>query len=210
MIEHLFKKNTIWAEQRLKEDADFFNRLLAQQSPRYLWIGCSDSRVPANQIVGLAPGEVFVHRNVANVVHSSDINVLSVLEFAVKELKVRHIIVCGHYGCGGVRAVIRGQRGGMVGHWISPIAEIYARNRYNIDALSSEEERIDALCELNVVAQVERVAATPILMEAWQLEQDVSVHGFVYGLKDGRLHNLNVSKHRPHQGSKIEDKTEKA
>lgn len=197
MIEHLFKKNTIWAEQRLKEDADFFNRLLAQQSPHYLWIGCSDSRVPANQIVGLAPGEVFVHRNVANVVHSSDINVLSVIEFAVKELKVRHIIVCGHYGCGGVRAVIRGQRGGMVGHWISPIAEIYARNRYNIDALSTEDERIDALCELNVVAQVERVAATPILMEAWQQQQEVSVHGFVYGLKDGRLHNLNVSKHRP-------------
>jgi carbonic anhydrase len=195
MLTELFEGNMAWALERHRADPTFFKRLSNQQKPKYLWIGCSDSRVPANEIVGLDPGEIFVHRNVANVVHEGDFNVLSVLEFAVHNLGVEHILVCGHYGCGGVRAVIQGERGGLVGHWISPIAEIYRRNRYNLEAIEDPEARINALCELNVEMQVKRVAATPILADAWNAGKKIAVHGIIYGLKDGLLRDLNITIH---------------
>jgi len=191
-ITRLFKNNRRWARAKISADPDFFQRLIAQQSPAFLWIGCSDSRVPANEIVGLEPGEVFVHRNVANVVSHSDMNCLSVLQYAVEVLKVQHIIVTGHYGCGGVRTALETNSRGLISNWLRPIREIADRARDELSSLSGTA-KIDRLCELNVMAQVTNVANTTFVHDAWALGQPLAIHGLVYGISDGRLRNLNVS-----------------
>ncbi|HUS97254.1 MAG TPA: carbonic anhydrase [Hyphomicrobiaceae bacterium] len=193
MIDDLFASNVAWSLSKTRDDPDFFRRLANQQSPRYLWIGCSDSRVPANEIVGLDPGEMFVHRNIANVVHSSDMNLLAVLEFAVSALKIEHIIVCGHYGCGGVRRALQGSQGGIIDHWLAPIVDLHNRRQDLLGPIDHEVTRINRLCELNVELQVRRVAATPIVSAAWRNGHKLGVHGWIYGLRDGLLRDLEVS-----------------
>jgi carbonic anhydrase len=193
MLDDLLARNLDWSAKRRAEEPEYFTRLAAIQAPEFFWIGCSDSRVPANVVAGLDPGEVFVHRNVANIIHSSDMNVLSALEFAVEALKVRQIIVCGHYGCGGVKAATEDLPHGLVDHWLEPIRRL-ARS-YAVD-LSKEpdlEGRRDRLAELNVVDGVRRVCETPILQRAWKIGANVRVHGLIYGLKDGRLRDLDCS-----------------
>jgi carbonic anhydrase len=192
-VSDLIEQNRAWAQRRNRTDPEFFSRLAAQQKPQFLWIGCSDSRVPANEIVGLDPGEMFVHRNVANVVHTGDLNLLSVLEFAVHELRVQDIIVCGHYGCGGVRRALEDQGDALVDHWLAPIVELRRREAERLGE-AGKDERIDRLCELNVALQVERVAATPILRAAWDRGHKVRLHGWIYGLKDGLIRDLKVSR----------------
>lgn len=193
MIDNLFDANVAWSISKTRDDPGYFRRLAAQQAPKYLWIGCSDSRVPANEIVGLDPGELFVHRNIANVVHTSDMNLLSVLEFAVGTLGVEHIIVCGHYGCGGVRRALEGRTGALVDHWLAPIVDIYRRRTELLGAIADEAVRVNTLCELNVELQVKRVAATPIIAAAWQAGRPLGIHGWIYGLRDGLLRDLGVS-----------------
>jgi carbonic anhydrase len=193
VIDDLFERNIAWSRSKTRDDPYFFRRLADQQSPRYLWIGCSDSRVPANEIVGLDPGELFVHRNVANVVHTSDMNILSVLEFAVDVLGVEHIIVCGHYGCGGVRRALEAGTGALVDHWLAPIVDLQQRRHSLLGPIANETVRVNTLCELNVELQVRRVAATPIVRAAWASGKQLSVHGWIYGLRDGLLRNLDVS-----------------
>jgi carbonic anhydrase len=193
MLDHLKDKNRAWAEGKLAVDPSFFQRLVGQQSPEYLWIGCADSRVPANEIVGLDPGELFVHRNVANLAPPQDANYLSVLQFAVDVLKVKHIMVVGHYGCGGVVAAIDGQRRGLVDHWLHPIREVFAANRAELEAMEDEHARHDRLCELNVVRQVRNVASDVFIREAWLRGQPVSIHGWVYALSDGLVKDMNVT-----------------
>lgn len=193
-LSHLLEGNSAWARRRLEADPGFFSRLAAQQAPHFLWIGCSDSRVPANEIVGLDPGEMFVHRNVANVVHTSDLNLLSVLEFAVHNLAVRHIIVCGHYGCGGVRRAHDGQGDALVDHWLAPIVELKRREEARFQGVEDIEARVDLLCELNVKLQVDRVAATPIIQSAWSRGMEVRIHGWIYGLKNGLIRDLGVTR----------------
>jgi carbonic anhydrase len=175
------------------EDPDFFRRLERQQAPQYLWIGCSDSRVPANTIVGLDPGELFVHRNVANLASPQDANYLSVLQFAVDVLKVKHIMVVGHYGCGGVAAAVDGQRRGLVDHWLHPIREVWRGHRDELDRLPNERLRFDRLCELNVIQQVKNVASDVFVLDAWARGQDLSVHGWVYSIGNGLVKDLNVT-----------------
>ncbi len=177
----------------LSSDAEFFRRLERQQAPEYLWIGCSDSRVPANEIVDLAPGELFVHRNVANLAPPQDANYLSVLQYAVDALKVRHVIVVGHYGCGGVSAAVDGKRRGLVDHWLHPIREVFHDNRRELEAIVEERARLERLCELNVIRQVRNVASDIILREAWARGQEVSVHGWVYSLANGLVKDLEVT-----------------
>ncbi len=184
MPEKLLKRNREWAATVLDKDPEFFTKLANQQTPRFLWIGCSDSRVPANQITGLAPGEVFVHRNVANVVIETDFNLLAVLQYAVDVLKVEHIIVCGHYGCGGVRAALDNFRHGMIDNWLSSIRALYRVHREEIDALGGDAAA-DRLCELHVVAQARHVARTTILEDAWSRGQSISIHSWIYRLSDG-------------------------
>ncbi|MGJ7456907.1 carbonate dehydratase [Halomonas sp. MA07-2] len=191
-IEGLLENNRAWAEQVCRDDPEFFARLSRQQNPDYLWIGCSDSRVPANQIISLPPGEVFVHRNVANLVHHNDLNALSVLQYAVEVLGVRHIMVVGHYGCGGVRAAVAGGDNGMVDIWLHSVRELYSRHRDSLASLPLDEQ-VDRMCELNVEAQVMNLCRTKIIQHAWQHGQEVSVHGWVYGLADGRVKDLNCS-----------------
>jgi carbonic anhydrase len=186
----LLEDNINWSRERVAADPDYFRRLSALQAPEYLWIGCSDSRVPANVITGLEPGEVFVHRNVANLVYPADLNCMSVLQFAVETLKVRHIIVCGHYGCGGVRAVFDGSQSGLVEHWLAPVRDLYRQHREELAALPSEEARVDRVCELNVRAQVQSVCHSPIVLGAWERGQPLAVHGWIYSLSDGRLRDL--------------------
>ncbi|MDX5392684.1 MAG: carbonic anhydrase [Caulobacteraceae bacterium] len=193
MLDHLKTKNRAWAEGKLAVDPGFFERLVGQQSPEYLWIGCADSRVPANEIVGLDPGELFVHRNVANLAPPQDANYLSVLQFAVDVLKVKHIMVVGHYGCGGVSAAVDGQRRGLVDHWLHPIREVYAAHREELDAINDEHARHDRLCELNVIRQVRNVASDVFLREAWLRGQPISVHGWVYSLSNGLVNDMNVT-----------------
>ena len=176
-----------------RQDPEFFTRLSNQQAPTYLWIGCADSRVPANEIVGLAPGELFVHRNVANVVVHADLNCLSVLQFAVEALKVRHVIVCGHYGCGGVRAALRDDRLGLVDNWLRHVQDVRWKHQTELDLLPTEEKRHDRLCELNVVEQVVNVSQTTIVRDAWARGQSLDVHGWIYDLHDGLLRDLGVS-----------------
>lgn len=193
MIEALLENNRRWAAHQTEVDPDFFRRLSRQQSPEYLWIGCADSRVPANDIVGLDPGELFVHRNVANLVRGADINCLAVLQYAVEVLRVRHVIVCGHYGCGGVRAALGGHQLGLTDHWLWPLRELRAAHAEELAACGHEDARVDRLCEINVAAQVLNVARTPIVQNAWHRGQPLALHGWIYGLEDGRLHDLGLT-----------------
>ena len=190
MPETLLDKNKKWAAGRVAADPDYFKRLSGLQAPRFLWIGCSDSRVPANVIAGLEPGEVFVHRNVANLVHHSDLNLLSVLEYAVEVLMVEHIIVCGHYGCGGVKAAMEGCEHGIVDHWLQPIRDIADANAASLNTGDSEEAQLSQLCELSIRSQVENLSRTPIIQKAWLKENPLAIHGWVYSLSDGLLRDL--------------------
>jgi carbonic anhydrase len=191
-LNNLFVNNREWADRMSKERPGFFEKLAKQQSPKYLWIGCSDSRVPANEIVGLDPGEVFVHRNVANVVVPSDLNALSVIQFAVEHLRVEHIMVVGHYGCGGVIAAARGMRIGLVDNWLRHVQDVRLRHRQRLNHLGQKELE-DALCEMNVLEQVGNVALSNVLQDAWARNQKIQVHGLIYGLSDGLLKDLHVS-----------------
>lgn len=193
-LARLFQNNAAWAQRMRNEDPQFFDRLAQQQSPQYLWIGCSDSRVPANQIIDLRPGEVFVHRNIANQVVHTDFNCLSVVQFAVDVLHVRHIIVCGHYRCGGVQAALEGNSYGLVDNWLRHIADVIAKHSAELDRMESLERRAARLCELNVIEQVANVAATDTLQRAWANGQPVAIHGLVYDVADGLLHDLHVTK----------------
>ena len=193
MIERLKENNRAWSDGKLAVDPDFFKRLEAQQKPEYLWIGCSDSRVPANEIVGLDPGELFVHRNVANLAPPQDANYLSVLQFAVDVLNVKHILVVGHYGCGGVAAAVDGKRRGLVDHWLHPIREVAQDHKTELVAYTDERQRLNRLCELNVVRQVRNVASDVFVQEAWARGQALSVHGWVYSLSSGLITDLGVS-----------------
>jgi carbonic anhydrase len=193
MIKDLIDKNRAWSAAKTQVDPEFFRRLASQQSPEYLWIGCSDSRVPANEIVGLDPGELFVHRNVANLAPPQDANYLSVLQYAVEVLRVRHIMVVGHYGCGGISAAVDGQRHGLIDHWLHPIRETYDENRLDLEALADGPERLNRLCELSVIRQVRNVASDVFVQDAWDRGQTLSVHGWVYSLNNGLVTDLNVS-----------------
>jgi carbonic anhydrase len=192
LLAHLFENNRSWATQIREADPQFFQRLAEQQSPEYFWIGCSDSRVPANQIVGLVPGEMFVHRNIANVVVHADLNCLSAIQFAVEVLKVRHIIVCGHYGCGGVLAALRDDHLGLVDNWLRHVQDVKAQHRAEIDGLSTETEKHRRLCELNVIRQAVNVSKTTIVRDAWARGQSLAVHGWIYDVGDGLLKDLGL------------------
>lgn len=190
-LKHLFDRNKEWAKRIEKEDPDFFSQLSEGQEPQYLWIGCSDSRVPANQIVDLPPGEVFVHRNIANVVVHTDLNCLSVLQYAVEVLEVKHVVVCGHYGCGGIKAATDDKEHGLIDNWLRHINDV---SRFNADKLENlnEEEKINLLCELNVIEQVNNVCNTTIVQGAWKKGAELSVHGWIYNLEDGLLKDLDT------------------
>jgi carbonic anhydrase len=192
-INNLFENNRKWAEQIKAEQPDFFTQLSKQQNPEYLWIGCSDSRVPANELLGMAPGEVFVHRNIANQVIHTDLNCLSVIHFAVEILKVKNIIICGHYGCGGISAALDGKEHGLIDHWLRHIKDIYRFHQQKLDAITDLQERSNLLCELNVIEQVAHIADASMIRKAWQQGQELSIHGLVYKLHDGILKDLNVS-----------------
>lgn len=192
-VDELFDNNRAWAAGIRQHDPDFFARLSQQQAPRYLWIGCSDSRVPANQIVGLLPGEMFVHRNVANVVVHTDLNCLATVQFAIDVLRVRDVIVCGHYGCGGVGAALRGDRLGLVDNWLRHVQDVRAKHAAELDVLETDAARQRRLCELNVIEQVGNLSATTILRDAWERGQAVAVHGWIYDIADGLLHDLQVT-----------------
>ena len=196
-LSRLFENNRTWSERIRKHDPAFFRKLSQQQSPGYLWIGCADSRVPANEIVGLLPGELFVHRNVANVVVHTDLNCLSVIQFAVEFLKVRHVIVCGHYGCSGVRAALGRDRLGLVDNWLRHVQDVRNKHADVISALAEAAAQADRLCELNVIEQVVNVCETSILRDAWERGQDVSVHGWIYGIQDGLLRDLGMTVSAP-------------
>ena len=191
MIERLLNHNIGWAAEKRRSDPDYFKRLAALQKPEFLWIGCSDSRVPANVITGLEPGEVFVHRNVANVVHRADLNLLSVLEFAVDTLDVKHIIVCGHYGCGGVKAAMDGHRHGIIDHWLQPIRDVANKFDGHLTDIRDENTRLNRLCELSIESQVRNLSRTPIIRSAWERGKGLQIHGWVYGLNDGLLRDLD-------------------
>ena len=191
-IKELLDNNKQWADRKVKEDPDFFNRLANQQKPEYLWIGCSDSRVPANQIVGMAPGELFVHRNVANQIVQTDFNCLSVVQFAVEALKVKHILVVGHYGCGGVAAAMDNSVHGLVDNWLFPIKDVYRENRRELEHLAYDP-RLDRLCELNVMEQVRNLAKSHTIQEAWNRGQELTIHGWIYSIKDGLVRDLGVT-----------------
>ncbi|MDP1647556.1 MAG: carbonate dehydratase [Rubrivivax sp.] len=195
-LQDLIQNNRRWAAATEKREPGFFTRLAEQQNPRYMWIGCADSRVPANEITGLDPGEVFVHRNVANVVVPSDLNALSTIQFAVEHLLVEHIMVVGHYGCAGVRAVLRGTRVGLADNWLRHVQDVRLRHRKRLEHLSPEAQE-DTLCEMNVIEQVGNVALSTVLQDAWGRGQKVAVHGWVYGLRDGLLKDLDVTMHSP-------------
>jgi carbonic anhydrase len=199
MLDHLKANNRAWAERMIARDAGFFKRLERQQAPEYLWIGCSDSRVPANEIVDLDPGELFVHRNVGNLAPPQDANYLSVLQFAVDVIKVKHILVVGHYGCGGVGAAVDGKRRGLVDHWLHPIRELANEHRPELEAISDLNARLNRLCELNVIRQVKNVVSDVFVQEAWARNQDLSVHGWVYSLANGLVTDLNVTVSRPEE-----------
>lgn len=192
VLKHLFENNRNWARKIVEKDPDFFKILSSQQTPEYLWIGCSDSRVPANEIIGLAPGEVFVHRNIANMVIHTDMNCLSVIQYAVDFLKVKHIIVCGHYGCGGVKSAMDCRPQGLVDNWLRHIRDIYSKYEHVLNPIADETRRIEKLCELNVIEQVANVCHTTIVQEAWKRGQELAVHGWVYALENGLLRDLHV------------------
>lgn len=189
----ILENNKVWSETKLKEDPEFFEKLAKGQAPPLLWVGCSDSRVPANEVIGAAPGEVFVHRNIANMVIHTDINMLSVLDYAVNVLKVKHVIVCGHYGCGGVKAAMGDHNIGIIDNWIRHIKDVYRLHRNQLDTIANEEERFNAFVEINVKAQVFDLAQTSIVQNAWKNGQDLCVHGWVYGLNNGMVKDLEVT-----------------
>ena len=192
VLKNLFDQNRKWAERIKATNPNFFVDLSRQQNPEFLWIGCSDSRVPANQIVDMPPGQIFVHRNIANLVVHTDLNCLSVIQFAVDVLKVKHIIVCGHYGCGGIQAAMEDKEHGLIDNWLHHIKDIYRIHQTKIDAIQNEIEKINLLCELNVVEQVTNVCQTTIVQRAWKAEQELAVHGWIYNIEDGILKDLNV------------------
>jgi carbonic anhydrase len=192
-IARLLANNREWSERIRHRDPEFFPTLARQQRPAYLWIGCADSRVPANEIVGLLPGEMFVHRNIANVVAHSDLNCLSVLQYAIDVLQVRHVIVCGHYGCGGVRAVVQGDRVGLADNWLRHVEDVWEKNETDVAAAPTLEAKVNRLCECNVIAQAANVAQTTVARDAWSRGQQLAVHGWIYGLGDGLLHDLGVT-----------------
>jgi len=198
-LPHLFEQNRRWAEEIKKQNPDFFKELSRQQNPEYLWIGCSDSRVPANQIIGLPPGAIFVHRNIANVVVHTDLNCLSVIQYAIDVLKIKHIIVCGHYGCGGIKAAMENREHGLIDNWLRHIKDVYRYHQARIDALPTEAERIRLLCELNVVEQVSNICHTTIVQSAWKNGRQLSVHGWIYSLEDGILRDLGVCISKPEE-----------
>jgi carbonic anhydrase len=191
-LNELLERNRAWAEKMTAADPEFFNLLSRQQTPGYLWIGCSDSRVPANQIVGLLPGELFVHRNVANVVVHTDLNCLSVIQYAVDVLKVRHVIVCGHYGCGGVKAALTNSKHGLIDNWLRHVQDVKHQHETALAAIADDAGRFNTLCELNVIEQVLNVSRTTIVQNAWERGQELSVHGLIYGLEDGLLRELDI------------------
>ena len=193
ILSHLLANNRVWADQTRRGDPAFFSKLAAQQAPEYLWIGCSDSRVPANQIVGLLPGELFVHRNVANVVAQSDLNCLSVVQYAIEVLGVKHLIVCGHYGCGGVRAALDHTRLGLIDNWLRHVEDVADRHREDLEALPSDAARHNRLCELNVTEQALSLARTTFVRDAWHAGRTVSVHSWIYGIEDGLLRDLGMT-----------------
>lgn len=192
-IKELIRRNHDWAERVTRDNPDFFPTLAAQQKPEILWIGCADSRVPANQVLDMAPGEVFVHRNVSNLIVHSDMNMLSTVQFAVEILKVKHIIICGHYGCGGVTAALSHDHNGLIDHWLLAIKDICERNREELDAITDFHEKVDRACELNVIQQVENLCHASIIQKAWSNGQALAVHGICYGLKDGKAKDLEVT-----------------
>ncbi|MFV1994440.1 MAG: carbonate dehydratase [Verrucomicrobiales bacterium] len=192
ILSNLFENNRAWAENITESIPDFFTTLSKQQSPEYLWIGCSDSRVPANEIVGLLPGEIFVHRNIANLVVHTDLNCLSVIQYAVEVLKVKHIIVCGHYGCGGVKAAMENREHGLIDNWLRHIKDIHRFRQDELDTLQDGQAKLDLMCEFNVVEQVANVCHTTIAQNAWKAGQELSVHGWIYSIADGQLKDLDV------------------
>jgi len=192
VLRNLFEKNKKWAAKVKESDPYFFLNLSKQQNPQYLWIGCSDSRVPANQIVDMLPGEIFVHRNIANVVVHTDLNCLSVIQYAVEVLQVRHIIICGHYGCGGIQAAMEKKEHGLIDNWLQNIKDVYRYHQAKIDALQDEREKINLLCELNVIEQVANICHTTIVQGAWRSGQKLTVHGWIYSIEDGILKDLDV------------------
>lgn len=198
-LKHLFDNNRVWARNTTARDPEFFAKLSNQQSPEYMWIGCSDSRVPANEIVGLLPGEMFVHRNVANVVVHSDLNCLSVIQYAVEVLKVQHIIVCGHYGCGGIQAALRNSRLGLIDNWLRHVQDVAQKHATLVADPQQEELRLRRLCELNVIEQTVNVCQTTVVQGAWERGQTLAVHGWIYGVADGLLHDLHPSVSNPQE-----------
>lgn len=197
LLPELIENNRKWAAGVTESDPDFFANLAKQQAPEFLWIGCSDSRVPANQIIGLQPGEVFVHRNIANVVVHTDFNCLSVIEFAVAVLKVKHVIVCGHYGCGGVKAASEDHHLGLIDNWLRHVRDVRQKHESSLRAASDEAQRVDRLCELNVVEQVSNVCYTSVIQEAWERGQSLAVHGWIYRIQDGLIQDMDVTIRSP-------------
>jgi len=192
LLKHLLENNKNWAQKIKSADPGFFEKLSKQQNPEYLWIGCSDSRVPANEIVNLMPGEIFVHRNIANVVVHTDLNCLSVIQYAVDILNIKHIIVCGHYGCGGIKAAMENKEHGLIDNWLRHIRDVYRYHQGKMDALTGERDKANLLCELNVIEQVANVCHTTFVQNAWQRGQQLTVHGWIYSIEDGILKDLNV------------------
>ncbi|MBI4742089.1 MAG: carbonate dehydratase [Betaproteobacteria bacterium] len=192
-LSELFERNRCWSMRQLQEDPEYFLRLAKLQAPKYLWVGCSDSRVPANQITGLNPGEVFVHRNIANVIVHTDLNCLSVVHYAIQVLRVEHVIVCGHYGCGGVRAALDGQPNGLIDNWLRHIEDVLERHADFLESIADHESKWAKLCELNVIEQVRNLARSTPVRDAWQSGRELMLHGWIYGLKDGRLADLDMS-----------------
>lgn len=205
-LSHLIANNSKWAERKQAEDPEYFSRLASQQNPEYLWIGCSDSRVPANQITGLAPGEIFVHRNVSNVVVHSDLNCLSVIQYAVEVLQVRHIMVVGHYGCGGIRAALEDRSHGLIDNWLRHVQDVAYKYR-DIMAATAADDQVNRLCELNVIDQVANVCNTTLVRTAWERGQELSVHGWVYGLEDGLLREMRRGASSQGEAVSIHDET---
>lgn len=199
VLKHLFENNARWAEKIKEQDPDFFKRLAVRQNPEYLWIGCSDSRVPANEITGLPPGRLFVHRNIANVVIHTDLNCLSVIQYAVEVMKIRHIIVCGHYGCGGIKAAMENKEHGLIDNWLRHIKDVYRYHKEKIDVLETEKDKFNLLCELNVLEQVANICHTTIVRNAWKSGQELAVHGWIYGIENGLLKDLGLYVKDPYE-----------
>jgi carbonic anhydrase len=206
VLKALFDQNKKWAKKVKDAEPDFFLKLSTQQNPQYLWIGCSDSRVPANQIVDLPPGEIFVHRNIANVVVHTDLNCLSVIQYAVEILKVKHIIVCGHYGCGGIAAAMESKDHGLIDNWLQNIKDVHRYHKDKIDLLNTDKEKINQMCELNVIEQVSNVCHTTIVQGAWKAGQELTVHGWIYNIEDGILRDLDVCVTCPEEITHISSK----